>query len=243
MEKVHPHRRLVPRRVPHSLSAVRPVDRTGSLGFSSPQRHPLREPRTRWVIHAPLSSALRFSQPLSGFPASSGFAALFRAAAVRGIRPSESSPRRDRAPLSRPPCSLAVSRPRAGTMSCGPCHRRFPRRLRSRALARFPQTAMDSLSGHPKAHLPFVLDPRDGARSVPLTSPASKPSSPCESVHTCPGCPESVADPLLGFCPSRAFSVHASEPRTRPSHAGSNMSLHPKARGHDGEDLSAPLVG
>jgi hypothetical protein len=109
LEKVHPLRRLVPRRVPHSLSAVRPVGRTGSLGFSSPQRHPLGEPRSRWVVHAPLSSALRFSQPLSGFPASSGFAALFRAAAVRGILPSESSPRRDRAPLSRPLAPLRLA--------------------------------------------------------------------------------------------------------------------------------------
>jgi hypothetical protein len=38
--------------------------------------------------HAYLGSALRLSQPLSGFLADPSFAALFRAATVRGILPS-----------------------------------------------------------------------------------------------------------------------------------------------------------
>jgi hypothetical protein len=63
----------------------------------------------RRVIQPHLGSALRFSQPLSGFLASPSFAALFRAATVPGILPSESSPRRDRAPLSRPPAPLRLS--------------------------------------------------------------------------------------------------------------------------------------
>jgi hypothetical protein len=45
--------------------------------------------------------------PLSGFLAGSSFAALFHAATVPGILPSEVSPHRNRAPLSRPlllPC-------------------------------------------------------------------------------------------------------------------------------------------
>jgi hypothetical protein len=51
-------------------------------------------------------SARRFSQPLSGFQANSSFAALFHAATVPGILPSECSPRENRAPLSRPLASL-----------------------------------------------------------------------------------------------------------------------------------------
>ena len=39
--------------------------------------------------------------PLSGFLAGSSFAAMFHAATVRGILPSESSPHKSRAPLSR----------------------------------------------------------------------------------------------------------------------------------------------
>jgi len=59
--------------------------------------------------HVRLGSALRFSQPLSGFLASSSFAALFHAATVRGVLPSESSPHRDRVPLSRPLAPLWLS--------------------------------------------------------------------------------------------------------------------------------------
>jgi hypothetical protein len=57
-----------------------------------------------------LGSALRFSQPLSGFPATRSFVALFHATAVPGILPSEPFPRKERAPLSRPllPCSYPL---------------------------------------------------------------------------------------------------------------------------------------
>jgi len=54
-------------------------------------------------------SALRLSQPLSGFLACSSFAALFRTATVRGVLPSEASPRRNRAPLSRSRAPLRLS--------------------------------------------------------------------------------------------------------------------------------------
>jgi hypothetical protein len=54
-------------------------------------------------------SAPRFSQPLSGFLANPSSTALFRAATVPGLPPSEPSPHRDRAPLSRPPASLQSS--------------------------------------------------------------------------------------------------------------------------------------
>jgi hypothetical protein len=62
----------------------------------------------RWIVPVHRGSALRFSQPLSGFLAHPSVAALFHAATVRGVLPSErcSSPR-SRAPLGAA-CSLAV---------------------------------------------------------------------------------------------------------------------------------------
>jgi len=58
-------------------------------------------------------SALRFSQPLSGFPASSSSTALFHAAAVPRYLPSKPSPHKGRVPLSRPlaPSRLSTSVP------------------------------------------------------------------------------------------------------------------------------------
>jgi hypothetical protein len=56
-----------------------------------------------------LGSARRISQPLSGFQANSSFTALFRAATVPGILPSECSPHENRAPLSRPLAPLRSS--------------------------------------------------------------------------------------------------------------------------------------
>jgi hypothetical protein len=89
--------------------------------------------------HLHPGSALRLSQPLSGFIASSSHAALFRAATVRGVFPSEGSPRRNRAPLSRPLAPLRSStgvrrRTRPSRVTDG-----FKRRPRPRArLPRFP---------------------------------------------------------------------------------------------------------
>jgi len=65
------------------------------------------------VVRPHFGSALGFSQPLSGFLTHPSFAALFRAATIPGIPPLEPSPREDRAPLSRPLCSLAVIHQRA----------------------------------------------------------------------------------------------------------------------------------
>lgn len=63
----------------------------------------------RGDTHLPLGSALRFFEPLSGFLAGPCFAALFHAATVPGILPSELSPRRDRVSLSRPLAPLQLS--------------------------------------------------------------------------------------------------------------------------------------
>jgi hypothetical protein len=53
---------------------------------------------------------------------------------------------------------------------------------------------------------------------VQPTSPASKRSSLCESVHARPSCPVRAADPLLERSRlSRTFSVHARGPQTHPN--------------------------
>jgi len=67
-------------------------------------------------------------------------------------------------------------------------------------------------------------------RPVPPASPTSKPCSSCESVHADLSCPMPAADSLLGLCLSRAFSFHASDPRTRPDHEDLNMPLRPRAQ-------------
>jgi len=77
--------------------------------------------------HIRLGSALRLSQPLSGFLASSSFTALFRAATVRGVLPSEVSPRRNHVPLSGSLASAVIHRC-ARTHPFALYHRRFHRR-------------------------------------------------------------------------------------------------------------------
>jgi hypothetical protein len=91
-------------------------------------------PMVRRTVRSRRGSALRFSQPLSGFLACPGFAALFRAAAARGVLPSE----RCSSPGSRAPLGVAVlpcssppnAKPRARTR---PCHSGFHRRPRREA--------------------------------------------------------------------------------------------------------------
>jgi hypothetical protein len=138
---------------------------------------------------------------------------------VPGILPIERSPRKDRAPLSRPLGSLVVIHPRAEP------HR--PRLV----TARFTDArALDAVAWIPgrlwtpfpraEARFPFVLDPSSGIDSFrqlhrlrsfsPLTNPFA----------TNPGCPDLAADALVGFFPSRVFSVHASRPRPALGLAG-----------------------
>jgi hypothetical protein len=93
-----------------------------------------------------------------------------------------------------------------------------------------PLTAMDFLLAPPKTRFPVVLDQNSRSHSVPTASSASKLYSSCESVHTDSSCPETEVDPLLGFCLSRAFSFHASDPHTLPNLEGLEMLLHSKAR-------------
>jgi len=87
----------IPSRVSRCLLTARPFGREPTpLRFVVPSTtSPARAPYGAGCHPRP-GSALRLSQPLSGFQASSGFAAMFRAATVPGILPSESSPRRER---------------------------------------------------------------------------------------------------------------------------------------------------
>jgi len=167
----------------------------------------------RRAVHARFGSALRFSQPLSGFLADPSFAALFRAAAEPGILPSESSPRRDRAPLSRPLCSPAVIHRRA--LACYPrpyCHR-------FRQTPTLSRSCLDPPSDY---RLPFH-EPKSASRSPWATSNGTATSRqlhrlrsfdpPASPFLPKPGCPGLAADPLLGFFPSRAFSNRTLGPR------------------------------
>jgi len=133
-----------------------------------------------------------------------------------GFLPSESSPRRNRAPLSGPHAPLPLStdvlrRDDQGLLTAGFADSRAVRRS-----CLVPPATMRSLSTHPRARFPVPLDPERRNRLVPPASPTSKPSSSCESVRAGTSRPEPTADPLLGFCPSRAFAPHASDPRTHP---------------------------
>lgn len=85
--------------------------------------------------HSRSGSALRLSQPLSGFLADSGFAALFRAATNRGVLSFRAFPSQKSRTSLEAAGSLAVIDQRAATHPSEPCHRRFHRLPRSRAVA------------------------------------------------------------------------------------------------------------
>jgi hypothetical protein len=138
---------------------------------------------------------------------------------VPGILPLELSPRKDRAPLSRPLGFPAVIHRRAEP--------HYPRRIATRFT---DSRALDAVAWIPerlwtpfpqaKTCFPVVLDSSSGIdsfrqlhrlRSVsPLTNPFA----------TNPGCPDLAADALVGFFPFKVFSVHASRPRPALSLAG-----------------------
>lgn len=73
----------------------------------------------------------------------------------------------------------------------------------SRRARRLPPPTMGSLSTSPKTRFPVALDPSRRTRSVPPTSPASKPCSRCESVPPRPGEPEPSGRCSPGLRPSR----------------------------------------
>jgi len=163
---------------------------------------------------------------------------MFRATTVPEVSPSESSPRRNRAPLSGPPAPLrlatsllddtaqALSLPVSAT----------PTLTRS---GLHPPTTMSSLSAR-RGTLPGYSGLERRNTSIPPATPTSKPCSSCESVRTDPSCPAPMADPLLGFRLSRAFSSHASGPRTHPARRALNMHHRPRALAHEAKEHDSP---
>lgn len=180
---------------------------------------------------APPSGFLSLSTVYARF----GFAALFRAAATEDS-PFRVFPSRESERLSTLACSLVVI-DLACQRSPLAITRRFPRR-REMVVSRsiFPRQ-------HPGSFQPTRRDPRNAPRrnrpSRPLenacatdppyseASPTSKPRSSRESVRTDPNRErrtardpflrkeKPMADPLLGFRPSRDFPRRTSSPRAR----------------------------
>ncbi len=135
------------------------------------------------AVHSRSGSALGFSQPPSGFLARPSFAALFRAATVPGILPLELSPRKDRAPLSRPLCSPAVIHPRAEPYcpsALSPPVSPTPALLTQ--LPGFLERLWTPFS-QAEARFPVALGSAQQNRSIPPASPTSKLLSPHESVR------------------------------------------------------------
>jgi len=166
----------------------------------------------RRAIQPRPGSALRFSQPLSGFLANPSFAALFHAATVPGI-PLQSLPLAKIAHPSRghlSPCRYPPTCVSEPPVSLSPPFSPTPTLSRSR---------LDPHSGY---GLPFH-EPKFASRSSWATSsrtatfrqlhrlrnlnPSASPFLPS------PGCPSLATDPLLGFLPFRAFSNYALGPR------------------------------
>jgi hypothetical protein len=183
------------------------------LGLWSLQRHPSGQPRMRWFVPSHPGSALRLSQPLSGFLAHPSFVALFRATTVPGILPSELFPHEDRAPLSRPLAPLQLS---TGVL------RRAARRL---VIAGFTDVhAFTQLPGFPSHYeLPFH-EPRSASwsfwaslngtasfRQLHLLRSSVPSVRPFQRLRVAP---RPLAVTLLGFALLfGAFSFHALDSR------------------------------
>jgi hypothetical protein len=109
-------RRLIPswrRSLSESVASSRLSDLVGpdptSVGFYAPATTALELAPYEVGCYVHLGSTLRFFQPLSGFLASSSFVALFHATTVRGVRPSEAFPRKNRVLLSKSLAPLQLS--------------------------------------------------------------------------------------------------------------------------------------
>ena len=155
--------------------------------------------------HSRLGSALRLSQPLSGFLAHPSCVALFRATTVPGIPPFRGFPSQEIAGPSRGSLAPLQSSTRVRsrtTFARSPLVSPTSTRWRGCLV---PPEAMSSLSAR-RSEPPGCPERGSRARSLPLASPASKLRS-LPRVRSRPGRVSSrrSADPLLGFCPSRVF--------------------------------------
>jgi len=99
--EVHPSLELIPFRVSRHLLATRPVGRVDFPELLGPFDDILGLAPCEAARHSRLGSALRLSQPLSGFLAGPSFVALFRATTVPGIPPFRGFPSQEIARPSR----------------------------------------------------------------------------------------------------------------------------------------------
>jgi hypothetical protein len=162
---------------------------------------------------------------------------------VPGILPLERSPRKDRAPLSRPLGSLAVIHRRAEPH----CPRRITTRFTDArafdAVAWIPERLWTPFS-RAETRFPFVLGSRSGTDPFRQLHRLRSFTPFANPFATSPGCPDLAADALLGFFPSRVFSVHASRPRPALGLADPEHSpLHPKASGQRPSRPAASRAG
>ena len=221
--RVHSAMVRIPYRVPHHLSTVRPAGRS-RLPWSSrrPTTASSCKPRMKRTTRFRSGSALRFSQPLSGFLASSSSTALFRAATVPE-RPLQSVPLTK---IANPSRGRMLPRGYPPASSCAPpatLTPRFPRLPRTSAVAWFPRR-LEASFPRAEARFPVTLGHGRSSRPTPLASPTSKRSSLRESVRGDASFPSPPAVALLGFCPFRdPTKPRILEPaRTRgPEHAPS----------------------
>jgi hypothetical protein len=198
----------------------------------------LASPIMRRVTRPRPGSALRLSQPLSGFPASHSFAALFRAATIRGTCSLQSlsltesaNPSRGRLlPCSHPPTCFGAP-PKT-------FHREFPRRPRFHAVACFPSRLWSSFP-QLSCCFPVLLSLKRRIHRFSPASPTSEPYSSCESVSTEPGCPAPATDTLLGFTPLK-FSPPTPRVLNPLAPEDTNTHLAPKDSTRDPGDLTTP---
>lgn len=188
-------------------------------------------------------SALGSSQPLNGFLAGTNSTGLFHPATVLRLSPSETSPRKNRAPLSRPPAPLRLSTDfRDVSLAC--LRSDFTDSHARKRSCLDPNRSYDSLSAslgqRPVSR--SSLSPRATEPSVPSASPASKPYSPYESVHADPSCPEPTADPLLTLAPPEFFPLNPG-PLKPARTQGPNSHPGPKTRTRDTRGPAALSAG
>ena len=179
-----------PYRVPHLPFAIRPRGRITFLEVSFPFNGILELAPCGARSHLPPA-------PLSGFLNLSAVSQhtrvpqlYFKPQPFLGFSSSECSPRRDRRPLSRPACSLALLPRSHETRLAWPCHPEFPGT--PALLTRSPLSPRDYRFAF-RGNVPLPARPRPCASEplAPPTSGASKPSSLCESVHDSLGHPRS----------------------------------------------------
>jgi hypothetical protein len=193
------------------------------------QRSPLGEPPLRRVVQAHLGSALRFSQPLSGFLANPSFVALFRATSVPGTPPFRVFPSQKSPASLEAAYSLTVIHRRAELHCSRSYYRWFQESWSRRTKATFPSDyGFPFRAPKHTSRLPWISN--RGANSFRWLHPSRSLVPPASPFTSSRGCPETTAAPLLGFLPSGVFSFHASGSPTRPSFAEGAPWCHPRVR-------------